>query len=239
MFYTELVRQATDIAGVTDVYSDGADPTASGKAFGVLRTSLLALNSDDRLTFAVDDLSLRLDRPKLVLLPGKEPDAESGEEEQAEIAHDEQPLYIGYPVEIPPSYVLAFKRVKMRMLQYENFIADIWDLYSYAVRIEHGRATLHFRWQGDIQMGIRKPLGIPESITDEVRMTGSALNLVKYKLATELCALHGLDVPPAAEQKYAEYMQRHSKIKTDILAPPALSRGLGGMRADIYDGGFL
>ena len=225
MFYAEFVKQATDLAGITDISSPAIDATTADKAFSLLQTSLLALNTDDRLTFAVDDISLELTKPKLVFLRRKE----DGEDEKP-LAPDEQGHHTDYPVEIPPAYVIS-DFGKMRLAAYENFICDYrGDAGVYAFRLEYGRATLHFRIGASLKIGLKRPLDIPGTITDEVRLTGSALNLLKYKLATELMALYGMEPKPIIDQKYAEYMQRHMKIKTEILPPPVLNAGHGMLR---------
>jgi hypothetical protein len=212
MLYTELVKQAADLAGVMDFYSESADSTSSARIFTVLQTSLLALNTDDRLTFAVEDITLPLVKPKLVLTPSDDYEAGDGE----------QVLKTDYPVEIPPAYVLAHGRVKMRHTQFENHAADKSDIYAYAMRIEYGKATLFFRYAGELKIGLKKPLDMPKLLTDEVKIIGSALNLVKYKLATEICAVNGFGAAKELEQKYSEYIARHAKQKADILPPPVL-----------------
>jgi hypothetical protein len=221
MFYAEFVKQATDLADVTDKESPAIDATAAAKAFGLLQTSLLALNTDDRLTFAVDDISLELSKPKLVFLQRENP-AEPAEP----LAADEQAFHPGYPVELPPAYVISGGCRKMRMVSFESFVCDyICDASAYAFRLEYGRAALHLRVFGNLKIGLKRPLDIPASINDEVKLTGSALNLLKYKLATELMALYKMPQFPLVEQKYNEYMQRHMKIKTEILPPPVLDAG--------------
>jgi len=234
MFYAEFVKQATDLAGVTDINSSAIDATAADKAFSLLQTSLLALNTDDRLTFALDDISVDLAKPKLVFMRKKnrKKNSRKNRDEEKPLAPDEQGHYTDYPVEIPPAYVISDSRkCRMRHVAFENFISDyIGDTGVYAFRLEYGRATLHFRTGGTLRIGLKRPLDIPGTITDEVKLTGSALNLLKYKLATELMALYGMEPKPIVEHKYNEYMQRHMKIKTEILPPPVLNAGHGRLR---------
>jgi len=221
MFYAEFIKQATDLAGVTDISSPAMDATVADKAFSLMQTSLLALNTDDRLTFAVDDISLPLSKPKLVFLQeGSAYDPEP----------DEQAFHAGYAVEIPPAYVIS-DSVRMRPAAFEDFLCEYrLDSGVYAFRLEYGRATLHFRLRGSLRVGLKRPLDMPGSITDEARLTGSALNLLKYKLATELMALYGMEPKPLIDQKYNECLHRHMKIKTEILPPPVLSAGQGRLR---------
>jgi len=261
MFYAEFIKQATDLAGVTDINSTAIEPVTASKAFSLLQTSLLALNTDDRLTFAVDDISVELSKPKLVFWQRNEesPPASSiesslgikpdetisamstvqtatfffqtqSEDRNSSISAEAQGYYTDYLVEIPPAYVIS-NIGKMRMVDYEDFISDYTgDSSVYAFRLEYGRATLHFRIAENIKIGLKRPLDMPKRITDEVKLTGSALNLLKYKIATELIALYGIPQNPAIDQKYSEYMQRHIKNKTKILPPPILNTGLGRLR---------
>jgi len=249
MFYAEFVKQATDLAGITDISSPAIDPTMAGKAFSLLQTSLLALNTDDRLTFAVDDISLELSKPRLVFLRRKEGEEKSetkidsagiplpdyditifGNGNSVSISDEEQGYYMDYAVEIPPAYVISALG-KMRMVAFENYVSDyVGDSSVYAFRLEYGRAILHFRIGGTLRIGLKRPLDMPASITDEVKLTGSALNLLKYRLATELMALYGMEPNPMIDQKHSEYMQRHMKNKTEILPPPVLNAGFGRLR---------
>jgi hypothetical protein len=220
MFYAEFVKQATDLAGATNVASTSMDATTTQKAFALLQTSLLALNTDDRLTFAVDDISLALSKQILVFAPRKN-------ETEISIAPDEQAYYTDYPVEIPPAYVILEGRAKMQQAAYENFISDyLGDMGVYAFRLGYGRAALHFRSAGTLKIGLKRPLDIPATITDEVRLTGTALNLLKYKLAAELMALYAMPPNPLVDREYSEYMQMHMKVKTEILPPPYLNAGV-------------
>jgi hypothetical protein len=221
MFYSEFIKQATDLGGITDLGTPAMDATGAAKAFSLLQTSLLALNTDDRLTFAVDDVSVTLSKPKLVLSPNVD----------IELAADEQLFHTEYPIEIPPSYIINGIS-KMRAVPYEDYECHYTsDITAYAFRLFHNKAVLHLRVAGTLKMGLKRPLDIPASITDEVKLTGSALNLLKYKLATELMALYGKEPRPLIDQKLAEYMQRHMKQKTEILPPPVLEPYSGNIRS--------
>jgi hypothetical protein len=212
MLYTELVKRASTLAGLEDFFSDSMGSDSAARAFEILQTSLLALNTDDRLTFAVDDISVPLVKPRLVLTPNRD----------YEPKDNEQVLYTDYPVEIAPAYVIGHPATKMQQVQYETFITDRSSIYNYALRVEYGKATLFFYYSGELNIGLKKPLDMPKVLTDDVKLIGSTLNLLVYKLATEICAFSGFAVSQEVEKKYAEAIARHAKNKTDILAPPAL-----------------
>ncbi|MDR0517280.1 MAG: hypothetical protein LBH25_09590 [Fibromonadaceae bacterium] len=215
MFYTELVKQAAEIAGIAATRGSGMDGAAAQKAFEVLQTSMLALNSDDRLTFATEDISLSLHRPMLVLTPDR--DYEAGEGEQV--------LATNYPLETAPEYVIGDGFRKLDKVQYEDYLARyIGERYIYAMRVEFNKATLHFRYSGELKIGLKKPLDMPELITDEAKLIGSALNLLKYKLAIELCVVYNLEASADLQQKYGEQIRRHAQAKTSIVSPPVLGK---------------
>jgi hypothetical protein len=151
-------------------------------------------------------------------------------DETYELEPDEQVFKTDYPVEIPPAYVMGDPHQRMRRVEYETLAVNPSLMYIYAMRIESGKATLHFRYGGRLGIGLKKPLDTPALITDEVKLTGSALNLLMYKLAKDICAFNGSEAPPEVNQKYTESLNRHAKIKSEILAPPVLEPCWGHSR---------
>lgn len=213
MLYTDLVRQASVLSGYADFYADSNDGTAASRAFEILLTSMLALNTDDRLTFAVDDIEIDLIKNKLALVSDSD-----------YVPLDDEQVYIAdWPIEIPPAYIIRDPKIKMQAVQYDLFLRSMPNMNIYSVRIDFGKAIIHFGCSGRIKMGLKKPLDLPKQITDTVKMTGSALNLVMYKLAKDICAYSRAQASPELDLKYAECINRHTKVKADILAPPILT----------------
>jgi hypothetical protein len=229
MRFSEFVKNATDMCGVTDTYSSSSNGEIAGYAFSVLQDILRTLNTDDQFPTDVFDVQAN---------PGQ--DSWWGDISDDKI--DTNHINLGFKPAAPPLKVIfnanQFYQVPIEELY--TIPAQRWlygattdwidDKEVWKIRLMLPAGLTTFVW--------KRSLTIPEYITDQVKLPQNVIAYAKLLLASRLGIHYGIEEASSLAKAAREEYGRLTKHQSYVAPLQLMETGTAYNLYSVYDGGY-